>query len=108
MKGEYSNDFRRIQEESRRELTKSSGGRNYTKNNEGLRERLSTIFRRKMDSRGFNSNSNRLLHLETKNNTKFEMYGNIDRDLFHDIFEIIKTYTENGGSVNSYDNYDII
>lgn len=94
--GEHSYDFRRIQEESRRELAKSSGKRVCAKNNEGLRERLSTIFRRELDSRGYNASFNRLLHLESKNNIKFDIYQNIDGDLFHDIFEITKTYTGNG------------
>lgn len=94
--GATNNEFRELQEESRRELAKSSGERVYAKNNEGIRERLSTIFRRELDSRGYNASFNRLLHLESKNNIKFDIYQNIDGDLFHDIFEIARVYLNNG------------
>lgn len=105
-KNGIEDDFRRLQEESRRELAKSSRERIYAKNNEGLRERLSTIFKRELDSRGYNSSSNRLLHLESKNNIIFDIFKDVDGSLFHDIFEVAKTYTENGELVDLHDNYD--
>ncbi len=99
LKGE-ENEFRRLQEESREEFAKSSEQRIYAKNNERLQRRLSEIFKRRLDSRGYNSSSNRILHLKD-----FNLYENIDGDLFHDIFEIARNYTENGELVDLHDDY---
>ena len=74
-KGE-ENEFGRVQEESREEFDKSREQRICAKNNERLQRGLSEIFKRRLDSRGYNSSFNRILHLKD-----FNIYENIDGDL---------------------------
>lgn len=105
-KGGRSDDFRRIQEESRRELDKSSWQERSSRNDETLRKRLSNYFKRELDSRGYNSSSTNAVLLKSNKNTEFRMYKNIDGDLFHDIFEISRTYLLNGELVDLHDNYN--
>lgn len=104
-RGERSDDFRRLQEESRRtpseevQLYHSKG-----KEIDGtLRGRLSRIFKRQLERSysGFSDDS-RLL----KNTGDFKIIKGIDGDLFHDIFEISRTYLSNGELVDLHDNYD--
>lgn len=104
-KGEYSDEFRRIQEESRRELNSSSWQERSSKNNETLRRRLSDNFKRRLENRGYNSSSSNAIILKSNKNTEFRMYENIDGDLFHDCFEIDRTYLNNGELVDLHNNY---
>nr|DAY29870.1 MAG TPA: hypothetical protein [Caudoviricetes sp.] len=105
-KGGRSDDFRRIQEESRREFDKSSWQERSSRNDEALRRRLSNYFRRELDSRGYNSSSTNAVLLKSNKNTEFRIYKDIDGDLFHDIFEISRTYLLNGELVDLHDNYN--
>ena len=103
---EYENEFRRIQEESRREFNNSSWRERSERNNEALRRRLSDNFRRRLDSRGYNSSTTNAILLSGKKNTSFRMYQNVEGNLFHDIFEISRTYLKNGELVDLHENYD--
>ncbi|MGM9857912.1 MAG: hypothetical protein ACI311_01495 [Bacilli bacterium] len=105
-KGEYSNEFRKIQKESRRKLNSSSWQERSSKNNETLRRRLSDNFKRRLENRGYNSSSSNAIILKSNKNTEFRMYENIDGDLFHNCFEIDKTYLNNGKLVDLHYNYD--
>ena len=103
---EVSDEFRRIQEESRRELNSSSWEERSSRNNETLRRRLSDNIKGRLDSRGYNSSTSNAILLKSNKNTEFRMYENIDGDLFHDCFEIARTYLLNGELVDLHDNYN--
>lgn len=103
---EYNDEFRRLQEESRRELSSSSWSERSERNDETLRRRLSDNFKRRLDSRGYNSSTSNAILLNSNKNTSFRMYENIDGDIFHDIFEIARTYTKNGELVDLHENYN--
>ena len=104
-KGGYSDEFRRLQEESRR--TSSEEVQLYhTKGkeiNETLRRRLSTIFKGQLDSfnSGF-SNDSRVL----KNTGDFKVIKDVDGKLFHDVFEIVNKYLPYGELVDVHKNYN--
>ena len=83
---EYENEFRRIQEESRREFNNSSWREISERNNEALRRRLSDNFRRRLDSRGYNSSTTNAILLSSHKDTSFRMDQNVEGNLFHDIF----------------------
>ena len=95
-----NNEFRRLQEESRRELDTKSWKERSQQNDENLRQRLSRAFKEELRYRGYSvSNNNGLLSFSAKGNT-FNMYENVDAQTFHDIFEIARTYAENGELVD--------
>ena len=103
---DIEDDFRRIQEEGRREFNQSSWERRSKRNNEELRRRISTNFQREMERRGYNSSTFNELILKSNKNTEFRLYENIDGKLFHDFFEISRTYLENGELVDLHENYN--
>lgn len=99
-----TDDFRRIQEESRRMSdTESLLYHSARKEiDDSLRSRLSNVFKREIQSRiSSTSNDSELLDLGN-----YKVYTNIDGKLFHDIFEIARKYLENGELVDIHDNYD--
>ena len=99
-KGEGSNEFRKLQEESRRELNTKSWKERSEQNDEDLRQRLSRTFKEELRYRGYSdSNNNGILKFSAKGNN-FDMYENVDGQTFHDIFEIVRAYTENGELVD--------
>lgn len=103
-KGGLSDDFRRIQEESR---NLSNGeqqlfNRGSKRIDEGLRTRLSTIYKREIISR---SNSSRNGNALVINKNNFKVLE-VDGTLFHDIFEINKKYLLNGELVDLHDSYN--
>ena len=68
-----------------------------------LRRRLSTIFKRQLESLNYGiSDDSRIL----KNTGEFRIIKNIDGALFHDIFEIVHNYLPNGELVDLHDNYN--
>lgn len=102
---ERNDDFRRIQEESRRtpseevQLYHSKG----KEIDSSLRRRLSTIFKRQLESIDSGiSNDSRLL----KDTGDFKVIKNVDGELFHDIFEIVHNYLPYGELVDLHDNYN--
>ena len=102
---DIEDDFRRIQEESRR--TPSEEVQLYhgasKEIDSTLRTRLSRVFKREIQSsRSSSSNDSRIL----KNTGNFKIIKNVDPKLFHDIFEISRTYLENGELVDLHENYN--
>ena len=80
----YDNDFRRIQEKSRRKSFESVRKQEtYITGNEGLRRRLPTIFKGWLDCRGINSSNNMEFHLKLSKNTYFNIYENVNETLFY-------------------------
>lgn len=74
-KYESTNEFRRIQEESRRESFESiKRQKNDTTNNEELRRRLSTNLQRELERRGYNSSTYNELVLKSKRGATFNIY----------------------------------
>ena len=102
---ERTDEFRRLQEESRREFNQSSWEERSSRNDETLRRRLSNYFERELDSRGYNSSSSNAILLNSDKGTSFRFYQNVEPSLFHDIFEISRTYLLNGELVDLHDNY---
>lgn len=100
--GGDENDFRRIQEESRRVSEKEqqlfhSGDKEI---DESLRRRLSGTFERILKTRsGLSGNDYGLL----ENTGNFEIYKNVDAETFHDIFEICQKYLKFGEMVDLHD-----
>lgn len=100
-----TDDFRRIQEESRRITDEEqqlfhNGSK---KIDETLRERLSRTYRSILENRSnFSSNGYGIL----KNTGDFKIYSNVEGNVFHDIFEINKKYLKNGELVDIHDEYD--
>lgn len=96
-----TDEFRRLQAESKGESLGDSGRENYASNNEGLRGRLSSIFKGQLERCGINSGTNKLLRLTyDKYNTQFNIYEGVDGKLFHDVFEIARKYLKNGELVD--------
>lgn len=101
----YGDDFGRIQEESRRISNKERElyWRGSKKIDENLRTRLRRVFSGEINNRtGGNPDAYGVL----ENTGNFKVYKNIDKKLFHDIFEISKTYLKNGELVDLHDNYN--
>lgn len=95
-----TDDFRRVQEESRRVAENGRWYESYKKFDEKLRSRLSDVFRRELESRT-NSNGNAYGLLDDTGD--FKVYSNVDAQTFRDMFEIARTYTKNGELVDLHD-----
>ena len=96
-------EFRELQEASRgmsfdeqqRYLRKGA--------DEAVRGRISSVFKRQLDAwRSSRSADYGILNLEAKGN-RFTLYENVDGAIFHDVFEIVKRYLENGELVDLHD-----
>ena len=103
VKKEVDYDFRRIQEESRKELAERSWSERSTTSDESLRSRLSTNLQREMERRGYYPGSDNELILDNGKGTSFRVYKNVDAVTFRDMFEISRTYTRNGELVDLHD-----
>ncbi len=107
-KGEHSNDFRRIQEESlglhEEEISEYHGGKRTL--DETLRRRLSRAYELELHSRRSGRNYTQRTLLNPKTNTNVQILENVDGQVFHDIFEINRKYLKNGELVDLHDNYD--
>lgn len=103
-KGGLSDDFRRIQEESRRmsyeEIQQYHKGKEL---DDEIRRRLSRTFKLELQSSRSKWNYNIRSLLNPKTNKQTNIYENVDGNLFHDIFEIAKKYLENGELVDLHD-----
>lgn len=100
---EVSDEFRKLQEECRKLSEEVSFSERSKSLDDSIYGRIERVLSRQIglyNSR--NSNSTRLL----KNTNNFEIYENIDGDLFHDCFEIARTYLLNGELVDLHDNYN--
>lgn len=95
-----NNDFRAIQEESRRKLNDENWGDSSKAVDEDLRGRIRGTLSEEIKRRGYSdSNNDGVLKLESKGNN-FNLYKNVDAETFHDMFEIARTYTDNGELVD--------
>ena len=95
-----SNDFRTIQEESRRKLNEEGWGDSSKTVDEDLRGRIRGALSEELERRGYsNSDNDGLLKLESKGN-KFNIHKNVDGETFHDMFEIARANTNNGELVD--------
>jgi len=101
----YGDDFRRIQEESRRISNQEQQlfHKGSKEVDETLRTRLSRTYRSLLNARS-NIISDGYGLLE--NTGDFKIYSNVEPQVFHDIFEINKTYLKFGELVDLHDNYD--
>ncbi len=71
--------------------------------NETVRDRISAVFKRQLDTwRSGGSSYNGLLNLTAKGN-QFNIYENVDGRIFHDIFEITRNYLQNGELVDLHE-----
>lgn len=101
-KEEGYNEFERLQRESEglsneeKQLYRS-GSRQI---DEDLRRRFSRVFRQKLESsRSGNSNESRVL-TDPRSGNKFDVYENVDAQTFHDVFDIVRNYTQYGELVD--------
>ena len=105
---ERTNEFRRLQEESRNLSNKDiqsfhSGSQRI---DDSFRRLLETTFKRQI-----NTTRNSLWHgdrslVNQKNNNSFTIVENVDGNLFHDIFEIVNKYLPNGDAVDVHEAFD--
>ena len=102
-KYEYTDDFRRLQEESRNLYSTISQQQRSDSFDGELRTRVERVLRRELgDFYSRNTNTPRLLN----NTGDFKITTNVDGSLFHDVFEIVRTYLKNGELVDLHDNYN--
>lgn len=101
----YGNDFRRVQETVRgssKEGQQSISGRNIPLNR---RPDLADVLRRELGSiDSFAHGSTRALNNQ-KHGTSFILHTEVDPQLFHDFFEIVRFYTDNGELVDLHEDY---
>lgn len=101
-KQEAENEFRRLQEESRGMSEDESElyRRGSKKIDDNLRTRLQRVLGGRVQSATSNvSNDSRVL-TDSKTGNQFKVYSNVDGKTFHDVFEIARSYTENGELVD--------
>lgn len=102
---ERTDEFRKLQAESKRMSEKDiqlyhSGNRQIDVK---LQENIAGIFQSQIDTaRNGISNDNGILSLKGKDN-QFDVYENIDGELFHDVFEIARNYLRNGELVDLHE-----
>ena len=101
----YGNDFRRVQETVRRsskEVGKSVSGRNIPLDR---RQDLANVLRRELGSQySFTHGSSRTL-TNQKHGTTFVLHSEVDPLLFHDFFEVVRYYVDNGELVDLHADY---
>ena len=103
---ERTNEFRELQEESRRLLKEfESGEQTYRQLDESIRQRYIRCIQQALES-GRNSNSYDFRLLKSNKNSEFNITNNIQPSLFHDAFETIKPYLAQNELVDLHDNYD--
>lgn len=97
-----TDEFRNLQAESQRMSVEELQGyhRGDRTLDESVRRRLSGVLSRQVGAVcGSNRNDSRLLRLGTENNT-YNIYENVNGELFHDAFEISRQYLKNGELVD--------
>ena len=107
-KGGRSDDFRSVQETSLRlsseDIQRFHEGSQRIDDN--TRELLATTFKKQINSsRNSLRNVSRSI-INPKTNSNITIVENVDGALFHDIFEISRTYLLNGELVDLHDNYN--
>ena len=105
---EYSDEFRGLQAESARmseQLVSEKDGVQQAAIR-GLVGRIGGTLQRELD-RARSSRGYKLRNVVNESKgTSFDIIENVDGNLFHDIFEIVRAYLPNGELVDLHDNYD--
>lgn len=103
-----TDEFRRVQEASRK-LSQEQISRMRERLSDEDKRRLGGLLGRQLDTArngGWYSHRSSLAYTNEKKklNSKFDI-GDVNPKLFHDIFEIVKTYLHNGELVDLHDDY---
>lgn len=105
---EYSDEFRRVQEGSRalseREVSEYHSSKRDITGEAGFGV-LQLGLRRQLHAQANSVLNARRLLVDKKGN-RFNIIEDINGQLFHDVFEIVRNYLENGELVDLHDNYD--
>ena len=97
---ERTDDFRRLQEDSRRMSFDEWNFYLRGGENEAVRRRVAEVLRGQMDAfRRSGGSYNGSLTFQSKGN-QFNVYEGVDPSLFHDIFEVARKYLKNGELVD--------
>lgn len=102
-----TDEFRRVQEASRK-LSQEQISRMRERLSEDDKRRLGGLLGRQLDTARDGGRYNLRTSLTyTKKNGKVSTFniGDVDPQLFHDIFEIVRTYLKNGELVDLHDDY---
>ena len=102
-----TDEFRRVQEASRK-LSQEQISRMHERLSEDDKRRLGGLLGRQLDTARDGGRYNLRSSLTyTKKNGKVSTFniGDVDSQLFHDIFEIVRTYLKNGELVDLHDDY---
>ena len=102
-----TDEFRRVQEASRK-LSQEQVSRMRERLSEDDKRRLGGLLGRQLDTARNGGRYNLRTSLTyTKKNGKVSTFniGDVDPQLFHDIFEIVRTYLKNGEVVDLHDDY---
>ena len=101
-----TDEFRRIQEESRRLLNKfKTTERTYKELDEGLRRRYSGYIQNQLQPTKCGYTYGNEFNLTNKHNITFTLCSEVNSQLFHDAFETIKPYLIQNELVDLHDNY---
>lgn len=103
-----TDEFRRVQEASRK-LSQEQISRMRERLSDEDKRRLGGLLGRQLDTArngGWYSHRSSLAYTNERKklNSKFDI-GDVDPQLFHDIFEIVRTYLKNGELVDLHDDY---
>ena len=105
---EYTDDFRRVQARSRK-LSQdiiSEYHRSHRSLNDSERRVLSEVLRRQLLSARTRGRYAQRTLIDPKHKKPVPILENVDGQLFHDIFEIVRNYLPNGELVDLHENYD--
>ena len=105
---EYTDDFRRVQARSKG-LSKQDISERHRRQralNDAERRLLSRVLRRQLVSTSNRSGYNQRTLIDPKKNIPVQILEDVDGQLFHDIFEIVRNYLPNGELVDLHENYD--
>ena len=105
---EYTDDFKRVQASSKG-LSKqeiSEFNRRKREINDADRGLLSRVFGRQLASGRDRSWHDQRTLIDPVHQTPIQILENVDGQLFHDIFEIVRNYLPNGELVDLHENYD--
>ena len=105
---EQTNEFRELQESRRKG---NNDEQQYHSGEKWLEEddkrRLGDIFRKQLHAAGDGAGvADGILSAGHRTNTQYTIRKNVSGKLFHDIFEIARSYIPNGELVDLHDNYD--
>lgn len=105
---EYTDDFRRVQASSRKLSQEeiSEYHRSHRLLDGSDRGLLSRVFGRQLASGRDRSWHDQRTLIDPVHQTPIQILENVDGQLFHDIFEIVRNYLPNGELVDLHENYD--